>query len=387
MITFDVVKTTGRARRGRLQTLHGMVETPAYLPCGTHGTVKTLAPQDLEALGFELILSNTYHLYLRPGIDRIERLGGLHKFMGWNKAIFTDSGGFQAFSLGASRGNTLAKTTDEGIHFVSHLDGSRHFFSPEDVVRYQEQLGVDIATCLDVCTGFPETEQTVGWAVDLTNEWALRSIKARTTNTYFQYGMVQGSIYPNLRRRSAQFLADLPFDGYALGGNMYTFGSPMDELAREKPQMWDMIDLMTDLLPVAKPRHLLGVGEPSDIIEGVRHGVDTFDCVMATRIARNGAVWVWVDQQQPDTSGKTTQVILGGAQRMYQRINLSSAPFVESNQPLAQNCSCSACTSGLSRAWFHHAFRVGETLALRLATQHNLHFLTDILRTLREELE
>ncbi|MEK7460768.1 MAG: tRNA guanosine(34) transglycosylase Tgt [Patescibacteria group bacterium] len=395
MISFQISKKLGRARRGQLQTNHGPVETPAYLPCGTHGTIKTLSPQELNQLEFQLILSNIYHLYLRPGIDRIERLGGLHKFMGWDKAIFTDSGGFQAFSLGKSRGLTLAKTTEEGIAFRSHLDGSRHFFRPEDVVRYQEQLGVDIATCLDVCTGFPESERTVGWAVDLTNEWAERSIKVRSKklevrSNYFLYGMVQGSIYPELRRRSAEFLRSLPFDGYAIGGNMYTFGAPLAELASEKPAMWEILDLLDDLLPKDKPRHLLGVGEPADIIEGVRHGIDTFDCVMATRIARNGAIWLW---RQPKIQNselrikKLTGVLLGGGERYYQRVNMTTSQFAQDSRPLDETCLCPACTSGLSRAWFHHAFRVGEQLAMRLATLHNLAFLQGIMQTLRTEIE
>ncbi len=382
MPQFLITNTQGRARRGRLDTAHGPVQTPAYLPCATHGTVKSVSPDELKNLNLELILSNTYHLYLRPGIDRIEALGGLHKFMGWDRAIFTDSGGFQAFSLGKARGNTLAKTTEEGIAFRSHIDGSKHFFTPENVVQFQEQLGVDIATCLDVCNGFPETEKRVQWGVDLTNLWAERSIQARTKHNYFQYGMVQGSIYPELRRRSAEFLRGLPFDGFAIGGNMYTFGSPLAALAKEKPAMWDIIDLLDDLLPKDKPRHLLGVGEPADIIEGVRHGIDTFDCVMATRIARNGAIWQWV----PGPTPRTTTVMLAGQERYYERIDLGSARFAADPAPMVEGCACAGCISGLSRAWFHHGFKIRELLALRLATIHNLHFLGEIMETIRTDL-
>ncbi len=387
MIGFKLIKTRGAARRGRLSTAHGTVDTPAYLPCATHGTVKTLAPHEVADLGYQLLLSNIYHLSLRPGIDRIAALGGLHKFMGWQGAILTDSGGFQAFSLGKGRGNTLAKITEEGIGFRSHLDGSEHFFSPEDVVRYQEQLGVDIATCLDVCTGFPETEAAVGRAVDLTNVWAARSIRARAEPNYCQYGMVQGSIYPALRRRSAEFLRDLPFDGFAIGGNMYTFGAPLAELATEKPTMWAILDLLNDLLPKDKPRHLLGVGEPADLIEGVRHGIDTFDCVMATRLARNGAVWLWTKPQNQQSKIKSTRVMIGGEEHVYERVNLTTAQFSGDIRPLAVDCLCQACTSGLSRAWFWHAFRAGETLAMRLATIHNLAFIQGIMVELRAELE
>lgn len=385
---FTLLAKAGRSRLGRLTTAHGLVETPAYLPCATHGTVKTVSVSELEALGLELILSNTYHLYLRPGIDRIEELGGLHHLMNWQRAIFTDSGGFQAFSLGQSRGLTFAKTTEEGIAFRSHIDGSRHFFTPEDVVNYQARLGVDIATCLDVCTGFPEVEAKVRWAVEVTNQWAERSVVARKRLTengkqrFLLYGMVQGSIYPALRERSAAFLRELPFDGYAIGGNMYTFGAPLTELASEKPGMWAILDLLDDLLPQDKPRHLLGVGEPADIIEGVRHGIDTFDCVMATRIARNGAVWVWTRQK---AKIKSTKVLLGGKESWYQRINLTSTQYAVDGRPLAVGCSCPACTSGYSRAWFHHAFRVAEPLAAHLATLHNLAFLQGIISQLRRE--
>lgn len=388
MPEFTIKKTVGRARLGTLETVHGSVATPAYLPCGTHGTVKTLLPSELELLKFELILSNIYHLYLRPGIDRIEGLGGLHKFMGWGGAIFTDSGGFQAFSLGGKVG--LAKTTDEGITFRSHLDGSTHMFTPEKVVKFEEQLGVDIATCLDVCTGFPETESRVSWAVDVTNAWAERSIAARTKSTYFLYGMVQGSIYPKLRERSATFLSNQPFDGFAIGGNMYTFGAPLAELAPEKPKMWDMLDLLDDILPADKPRHLLGVGEPADIIEGARHGIDTFDCVMATRMARNGAIWIWRGPNPKlrikNDELRTTKVVLCGEERQYERLNLRAAAYVTDTRPLAENCVCAACTSGLSRAWFNHAFRVGETLAMRLATIHNLSFIQNIMDEIRAEI-
>lgn len=391
MQVFKIEKKQGRARSGVIQTAHGPVQTPAYLPCGTHGTVKTLLPSELHKLNFELILSNIYHLYLRPGIDRIEQLGGLHKFMGWDRAIFTDSGGFQAFALSSKRGAGLTKTTEEGIAFRSHLDGSKHFFTPEDVIRYEERIGVDSATCLDVCTGFPETERSVRAAVETTNRWAERSIAARTRSDMLLYGMVQGSIYPKLRELSALFLRDLPFDGYAIGGNMYTFGAPLAELAREKPKMWEILDLLADILPADKPRHLLGVGEPADVIEGARHGIDTFDCVMATRMARNGAVWLWTELRTPSEESQKmktplTRVMLGGQERFYERVNLSTSRFAQDTGPLAENCACAACTSGLSRAWFNHAFKIGETLAMRLATTHNLAFLQGIMAELRTEI-
>lgn len=319
--------------------------------------------------------------------------------MGWDpvqgseqgRAIFTDSGGFQAFALSAKRGAGLTKTTEEGIVFRSHLDGSKHFFSPEDVIAFEERIGVDIGTCLDVCTGFPETERTVQAAVDTTNRWAERSIATRKRPDMLLYGMVQGSIYPKLRERSALFLRDLPFDGFAIGGNMYTFGAPLAKLAPEKPKMWEILDLLADILPAEKPRHLLGVGEPADIIEGSRHGIDTFDCVMATRMARNGAVWLWEESltsrpQSLTENRPLARVVLGGKERAYERVNLATSRFSLDTGPLTDNCLCAACTSGLTRAWFNHAFKIGETLAMRLATIHNLAFLQGIMREIRAEI-
>lgn len=385
---FELHEKTGRFRRGRLTTAHGTVETPAYLPCATHGTVKTLHPEELKTLNFEILLSNTYHLYLRPGIDVIEKVGGLHRFMGWDRTILTDSGGFQAFSLGKDRGRTLAKTTEEGIRFRSHLDGSQHFFTPETVIDYQERLDVDLATCLDVCTGFPETEHRVAWAVAVTNQWAERSITARTRLDYGLYGMVQGSIYRNLREKSARFLAHLPFDGFAIGGNMYTFGQSVADLVAEKPLMWEMLDLLDDILPRDKPRHLLGVGEPADIIEGVRHGIDTFDCVMATRVARNGAIWVWAEDLELPRAARPaieqgSEVRLGGETKRYYRINLRSRIYRDSSARLTRSCACPGCTSGLTQAWFSHASRIQESLASRLLSLHNLHFIQEILKSIR----
>lgn len=405
---FELLETIDRFRRGRLRTAHGTVETPAYLPCATHGTVKTLHSEELKTLGFEILLSNTYHLYLRPGIEAIEHVGGLHQFMGWDRTILTDSGGFQAFSLGRKplrsskseggkratplrqgfAGRAFARTTNEGIRFRSHLDGSEHFFTPENVINYQERLGVDLATCLDVCTGFPETEAKVAWAVDVTNRWAERSLAARTRADYGLYGMVQGSIYRNLREKSAKFLAALPFDGYAIGGNMYTFGASLATLAHEKPEMWAILDLLDDILPKDKPRHLLGVGEPADIIEGVRYGIDTFDCVMATRVARNGAIWVWEDdlaltKEEQASIGKGIEVTFEGQLQSYYRINLRNRLFRSSQERLTKSCPCSGCASGLIRAWFSHASRTQETLASRLLSMHNLYFIQNILEKIR----
>lgn len=360
---FTIRHTQGLARRGELETRHGTIQTPAFLPCATHGSVRGL---ERDALTHDALLVNAYHLYLRPGIDRIEKLGGLHTFMGWKNAILTDSGGFQAFAL-----SKFARFSEEGIRFTSHLDGSRHQFTPELVVDIQQKLGVDIATCLDVCTGFPVPEQKVADAVDQTNRWAERSVTAWKDKEMLLYGMVQGSIYPEQRRRSAAFLRDLPFSGFAIGGNMYTFGQRIDELAEEKPKMWQIVELTTQELPESKPRHLLGVGEPSDIIAGVRAGIDTFDCVMATRIARHGAVWI--------RNGEPSWA--------YRRENLTAATWANSVKSIDELCACATCEAGHSRAYIHHLLKERDPAAGRLLTIHNLHFLAELTRAIRESIE
>lgn len=363
--TYSIQHRERAARHGQIYTKHGVIETPAYLPCATHGSLRGVTPAALQSLELEVILSNAYHLYLRPGIEVIERLGGLHTFMGWDRAILTDSGGFQAFAL-----PKFVKYGEEGITFRSHLDGAKHQFTPELVVNIQERLGVDIATCLDVCTGFPVPERTVARAVDQTNRWAERSVAARTRNDMLLYGMVQGSTYRAQRERSARFLADLPFDGFAIGGNMYTFGATINALVAEKPQMWETVAYTTALLPDGKPRHLLGVGEPADIIAGVAAGIDTFDCVMATRIARHGAAWVRT----------------GVGEWGYERVNLAGAAFRLQDQPLDEQCSCPACVPGVTRAYLHHLIRENDPAAGALLSLHNVSFLRDLASAIREAI-
>lgn len=379
-MTFNVLASQGLARVGEIVTRHGVVQTPAFVPCATHGSLRgvplsLIAPDDGErktedgerAPSLQVILANAYHLYLRPGIDRIQELGGLHTFMNWDRAIFTDSGGFQAFAL-----PKFVKFSDQGIRFRSHLDGSEHLFTPELVIKIQERLGVDIATCLDVCTGFPVSETEVARAVDQTNRWAARSIEAwqdrSASRRMLLYGMVQGSIYPKLRERSAQFLRDLPFSGFAIGGNMYTFGNTLAELASEKPRMWEVVKLTTSILPADKPRHLLGVGEPSDLIAGVACGVDTFDCVMATRLARHGSVWVR----------------RGPLSWQYNRLDLTSARAASDQSSIDPHCRCQACHSGYSRAYLRHLLKENDPVAGMLLSIHNVAFLgllTEAMRT------
>ena len=356
---FKVLVNDGRARVGELTTAHGVVRTPTFVPCATHGSLRGV---DLRATKVDLLLSNIYHLYLRPGIETIESLGGLHKFMGYEKPIITDSGGFQAFAL-----PKYVKFTPDGIEFRSHLDGSLHQFTPELVVEIEQRIGVDIGTCLDVCTGFPATEQEVGRAVSQTTEWAKRSIDAWTNKNMLLYGMVQGSIYQNLRERAVRELSALPFSGFAIGGNMYTFGETISELEAEKPKMWEVVAFTTSILPAEKPRHLLGVGEPKDLIEGARAGVDTFDCVMATRIARHGHVWVRTNESSWD----------------FDRIDLQRAKFTRDTQPLDPLCDCTTCTGSFQRGYLRHLLKANDPLVLSLLSVHNVRTLTKLMESIR----
>lgn len=360
-----ITKQEGQARTGRLETRHGAIQTPAYLPCATHGSLRGVPWELIEPIGLEALLVNAYHVGLRPGVEVIERQGGPHAFTGWQRPILTDSGGFQAFAL-----SSMAKYSEDGITFRSHIDGARIHLTPEQVVRDQERLGVDLATCLDVCTGFPASEREVSTAVDQTNRWADRSIAAWDDRAMQLYGMVQGSIYPALRERSALHLRQLPFAGFAIGGNMYTFGKEINDIEQEKQAMWDVVALTTSLLPSEKPRHLLGVGEPSDIVAGVRAGIDTFDCVMATRLARHGGAWV-------RTRADSWQ---------YQRISIANAAG-RSRGVLDEFCTCVVCAGGsYSTTYLSHLLRSSDPMAGTLLSVHNLTFLAELLRAIRAAL-
>lgn len=364
---FTVNKTADQARTGTLTTPHGTIETPTFLPCATHGALRGVPWQLVEPIGLQALLVNAYHVALRPGIDRIEALGGLHAFMGWQQPILTDSGGFQAFAL-----SKMAKYSEQGITFRSHLDGATIQLTPESVVAMQERLAVDLATCLDVCTGFPVPEREVARAVDQTNRWAERSIAAWQRREMGLYGMVQGSIYSNQRRRSAEFLRDLPFAGFAIGGNMYTFGKEINKIEREKGIMWDVVSYTTSLLPEQKPRHLLGVGEPSDLIDGIRAGIDTFDCVMSTRLARHGGAWIRAS----------------AAGWAYSRINLAGARYATEASPLDRQCSCQVCTDPrYTRAYLSHLLRINDPSAGALLSVHNIHFLTSLTAAARRSID
>jgi queuine tRNA-ribosyltransferase len=339
-----------RARLGRLTLPHGVVETPQFMPVGTNATVKALDPDDLRAAGASIILSNTYHLYLRPGHERIARLGGLHKFMAWDRPILTDSGGFQVVSLGE-----LRKIDDDGVTFQSHLDGSYHRFTPELSIGVQEALGADIAVAFDQpVPPASSSPQAVAEATARTHRWAERCIDAHSRPDQALFGIVQGGLDPELRRQSVRFLAGLPFDGICIGG------LAGDETPAQREAVLDVVIPELDTDP--RPRYLMGLGSPIDLLEAVHRGVDMFDCVLPARVARNGQLWV-----------------PGG------RLNMRNAKFVDDARPVQGGCRCTLCRN-YSRAYLAHLFRAEELLAYRLATCHNLTFILDFMAEIRSAL-
>lgn len=344
-ITFTLLATDGRARAGLLRTPHGEVPTPVFMPVGTQATVKAMSPRDLKDVGATMILANTYHLYLRPGDERIARLGGLHRFMAWEGPILTDSGGFQVFSLAQMR-----RVDADGVTFRSHIDGSEHRFTPEKVIAIQENLGADIITCLDECAPPTDYEYNLQ-ALERTHAWALRCREAHRRPDQALFGIVQGGVFPDLRERSARFITGLGFDGYAIGG--LSVGEP-------KEQTYAVLEWMDDLLPADRPRYLMGVGTPQDLVEGVARGVDMFDCVLPTRMGRNG-----------------------GALTRWGRINLRNARYADDPSPLLPDCTCYTCTH-FSRAYLRHLVLANEILGAHLLTLHNLHLMLTIAREIRE---
>jgi len=347
-VKFELIATDGAARAGRLTTANGVVETPIFMPVGTHAAVKALAPDDLRAAGAQIVLANTYHLYLRPGHDLIRELGGLHRFMGWDRAILTDSGGFQVFSL-----SKLRKITDAGVEFRSPVDGSTHFLSPEIAVEVQQALGADIIHPLDECLAYPVSRADAERSLALTLRWAARSkaahVGARATSQAM-FGIVQGGAEADLRRQAARATVELGFDGYAIGG--MAVGEP-------KPAMYDLTELVASLLPPGQPRYLMGVGKPDDLVQSVARGVDMFDCVLPTRNARNGQAFT--------ADGPVT---------------LKQARYIRDSAPLDAACDCYACR-GFSRAYLRHLFMAGELLAYRLLTLHNVTFFLRLAREMR----
>ncbi|KHO62308.1 queuine tRNA-ribosyltransferase [Thermoanaerobacter sp. YS13] len=350
-IKYHLIKKDSKtkARLGIIETPHGIIETPVFMPVGTQATVKSMTPEELKEIGATIILSNTYHLYLRPGHKIIEKAGGLHKFMNWDRAILTDSGGFQVFSL-----SSLRKITEDGVEFRSHIDGSRHFFTPEKVIEIQNALGSDIMMSFDECAPYPADYDYVKKSMELTIKWAERGKRAhKNTEKQALFGIVQGGTYEDLRKECVQRLVDIDFPGYSIGG--LSVGEP-------KNVMYDILDLTTEYLPEDKPRYLMGVGSPDDLIEGVIRGVDMFDCVLPTRIARNGTVFT--------SKGK---------------LIVRDAPYAEDFSPLDEECDCYTCRN-YSRAYIRHLFKANEILAARLATLHNLYFLIKLMKKIREAI-
>jgi queuine tRNA-ribosyltransferase len=335
------------ARAGSFSTPHGDIPMPAFAPVGTQATVKAVSPDELEAAGATLILSNTYHLYLRPGAEVIARLGGLHAFMGWPHPILTDSGGYQVFSLQGMR-----RVDKDGVTFRSHLDGSEHRFTPEIAISIQEQLGADIIMCFDECAS-PLDRDYSQQAMERTHRWAERCREAQTRGDQALFGIVQGGVFSDLRQESARFMTTLEFPGYAIGGL---------SVGETKEQMHAILDLVTPLLPENKPRYLMGVGSPEDLFEGVSRGIDLFDCVLPTRVARNGGLLT--------SEG---------------RINLRNAQYAEDPAPIEEGCDCYTCRH-FSRAYVRHLIKAKEIFGLRLATVHNLRFMLRLMADIRQSI-
>lgn len=341
-------KKTG-ARRGRLHTPHGVVETPIFMPVGTQATVKGMSPDELKELQAQIILSNTYHLHLRPGEDLVAEAGGLHSFMHWDRPILTDSGGFQVFSLAE-----LRKLTEEGVQFQSHLDGSRHYFSPETSIGIQEKLGSDIMMQFDECSPYPCDYDRANKAMHRTLRWLHRCMDAKTRDDQALFGIVQGAFYKDLRIQCADEMAKLDLPGFGIGG--LSVGEP-------KEIMYDILDAMMPHMPEGKPRYLMGVGSPDCLIEGVLRGVDMFDCVLATRVARNGTVFT-----------KNGRLVVRNAQ------------YAHDFSPMEEGCDCYACRN-FSRAYVRHLLKADEILGLRLTTYHNLRFLVRMMENIRAAIE
>ncbi len=350
MIGFTLKAEDGAARRGEVATAHGTIQTPAFMPVGTAATVKAMRPEDVAATGADIILGNTYHLMLRPTAERIAALGGLHKFMNWPKAILTDSGGFQVMSL-----SELRKIDEKGVTFRSHLDGAKMEVSPERSIEIQHLLGSDITMAFDECTPFPATLEVAEKSMELSMRWAARSRDAfKNRDGMGIFGIVQGSVYPELRHRSAKALTEIGFDGYAVGG--LAVGEGQDA-------MFAVLDYTVPALPRDRPRYLMGVGKPSDLVGAVTRGIDMFDCVMPTR------------------SGRTAQAFTHRG-----TVNLRNARHADDTRPLDEKCGCHACT-GYSRAYLHHLSKANEILGSMLLTEHNLRYYADLMRGLRGAIE
>ena len=396
------------ARRGVLKTAHGEIQTPFFLPIATKGSVKALASSDIKNLGAEIILSNTYHLYLQPGLKVLKKFGGLHKFMNWNGPILTDSGGYQVFSLGSGKrekkDSSFVKIIKDGVKFKSFLDGSEHFFTSEKVQEIQDIIGSDIKMVLDVCSPHPCSKKQAEKDLELTHEWAKRALEYhrdkryeirdknnKNRNSKFQirnsllFGIVQGSVYKNLRLKSAKFLSKLNFDGLALGGLA---------VGEENKKMYEVLKYTVPELPKNKPRYLMGVGKPENIIAAVKQGIDMFDCVIPTREARHGRLYVFNGLSSRPAKVLRSKISAGmgshsdvnlNKKNFYEVININNSKFKNDIKPIDKNCSCELCQN-YSAGYLHHLFKAGEPLALRLATLHNLKFYLNLMENLRKKI-
>ena len=349
MKAIEILRHDDAARLGTLLTGHGNIDTPVFMPVGTQGIVKAMTHKELQEMGVNMILANAYHLYLRPGDEMIRKMGGIHTFSGWNGALLTDSGGYQIFSLGV-----LREIKEDGVLFQSHIDGSRHFLTPEKMVRVQENIGADIAMCLDECVSYPSSYEYTTESVDLTSRWAKRCREAKLDDGQKLFGIIQGGFYEDLRLKSAHELLEMDFDGYAIGG--LSVGEP-------KSLMWDMVDSVIDLLPKDKPRYMMGVGMPEDLLEGVKRGIDMFDCIIPTRLARNGTLFTW--------DGK---------------MNLKNARFTEDARPIDEACSCYTCRT-FSRAYLRHLLVSHELTSFYLNTIHNVFFYMRFMQHIRAAID
>jgi queuine tRNA-ribosyltransferase len=349
MTAFRVLATDGAARRGRLTLAHGEVDTPAFMPVGTYGTVKAMSPAELEEIGAQVVLGNTFHLYLRPGLEVVAAHGNLHRFMGWKNPILTDSGGFQVFSLG-----DLRKVSEEGVAFQSPVNGDRLFLTPEEAMRIQRVLGSDIVMVFDECTGYPATREAAGESMRLSLRWAKRSRQAHEGNTNALFGIVQGGMYEELRDESLAGLVEMGFEGYAVGG--VSVGEPKEDMQR-------LVAHTAPRLPAERPRYLMGVGTPEDIADAVGRGFDMFDCVLPTRNARNG----WLFTRFGD-------------------VKIKNARHRLDTKPLDETCACYTCRN-FTRGYLHHLHRTNEILGARLNTIHNLYYYLGLMREMRAAIE
>ena len=372
-MTFKLLKKSKKssARLGELKTKHGIIETPCFMPIATCGSVKSIDSIEMEKIGANIILGNTYHLYLRPGDKLIKKLGGLHNFMNWQKPILTDSGGYQVFSLAKMR-----KITEEGASFQSHIDGSRHLLTPEKSIEIQQNLGSDIIMVLDECAPYPASKKYIRESLEMTTRWASRckDYFEKTKNKKLQiqnsllFGIIQGGTYKDLREKSARQLLKLDFDGYAIGG--VSVGEPSEKMLR-------VIDWTAPFLPENKPRYLMGVGKPEEIVRAVAKGIDMFDCVIPTRNARHGTIYKF------KTQNKKLKITEKQDKDFYEILHITNEKFKNDKKPIDKNCQCFTCQN-YSRAYLRHLFASGELLALRLASIHNVYFYLELMKRIRK---